>query len=130
MAKKDAQLERTYNVPLRKEYQKAPSWKRTKKAVRALKNFLEKHMKSDDVRLSKPLNEEMWKHGIRNPPHHIKVNVKKDEEGIVRADLFGEKKAEKKPVKKELKKAEPAKEIKSSKKEETKKATPKVEKKE
>lgn len=120
MAKKDAQLERTYNVPLRKEYQKAPSWKRTKKAVSALRNFLKKHMKSDDVRLSKPLNEKMWKHGIRNPPHHVKVTVKKDEEGVVRADLFGEKKVEKKPAKKVTKK-----EVKA----EEKKDAPKVEEK-
>ncbi len=126
MAKKDAQLERTYNVPLRKEYQKAPSWKRTKKAVSALRNFLKKHMKSDDVRLGKSLNEEMWKHGIRNPPHHVKVNVKKDEEGVVRAELFGEKKADKKPVnKKEVKKEE----AKVEKKAETKKETPKTQEK-
>ena len=31
----------------------------------------------------------MWKHGIKNPPHHIKVNVTKDDSGLVQADLFG-----------------------------------------
>ena len=35
MAKKTTEkaVERTYNVPLRKEYMKAPRWKRTKKAM-------------------------------------------------------------------------------------------------
>ncbi len=85
-------LERTYNVPLRKEYMKAPRWNRTKKAVIALRQFLAKHMKAQDVKdvkLSKELNELMWKHGIKNPPHHVKVKVVKDEKGVVKADLFG-----------------------------------------
>ncbi len=90
-------LERTYNVPLRKEYMKAPRWNRTKKAVIALRQFLAKHMKSEKVQLSKELNEEMWKHGIQNPPHHVKVNAVKDDKGVVKADLFAvEKPASKK----------------------------------
>ena len=82
-------LERTYNVPLRKEYMKAPRWNRTKKAVTALRQFLAKHMKSEEVILSRELNESMWKHGIKNPPHHIKVKAVKDDKGVVKAELFG-----------------------------------------
>lgn len=90
-------LERTYNVPLRKEYMKAPRWNRTKKAVTALRQFLAKHMKSENVLLSKGLNEEIWKHGIQNPPHHIKIKAVKDDKGVVKADLFdAEKPASKK----------------------------------
>ena len=93
MAKKQEKiLERVYNVPLRKEFMKVPRWKKTKKAVTALRQFLSKHMKSTDVKLSKDLNEELWKHGIKNPPHHVKVTVTKDEQGLVKADLFSEKK--------------------------------------
>ncbi|MFH1589613.1 MAG: 50S ribosomal protein L31e [archaeon] len=82
-------IERTYNVPLRKEWLKVARHKRTNKAVKALREFLQKHMKSEDVRLGMYVNEHMWKHGIKNPPHHVKVNVTKDEEGIVRAELEG-----------------------------------------
>lgn len=97
-------LERTYNVPLRKEYMKAPRWNRTKKAVTALRQFLAKHMKSENVLLSKGLNEEMWKHGIQNPPHHVKVKAVKDDKGVVKADLFAvEKPASKKKDKTEAK---------------------------
>jgi large subunit ribosomal protein L31e len=109
-------IERTYTVPLRKEYRKVPRWRKTKKAVDALREFLVKHMKSEDVKLSKELNEHVWKHGIKNPPHHVKVNVTKDEKGVVMAELFGAKKktvAPKKEVKKsklaELKKSVAAK---------------------
>tara|TARA_Y100000310_G_C20267229_1_gene616339 strand:+ start:243 stop:551 length:309 start_codon:yes stop_codon:yes gene_type:complete len=102
MAKTETKIiERTYNVPLRKEYRKVPRWKKTKKAVTALRQFLAKHMKSDDIKLSNALNEKVWQHGIKNPPHHVKVTVTKDEKGVVKADLFGVKeKVEKAPKKK------------------------------
>lgn len=90
MAKTETKtLERTYNVPLRREYLKAPNWNRTKKAVSALRQFLAKHLKSEDIRLSTALNNELWKHGIKNPPHHVKVTVTRDKEGVVNAELFG-----------------------------------------
>ena len=92
MAEKTKTIERVYTVPLRKEFQRAPRWRRTKRAVSALRSFLEKHMKSDDVKLSIEVNQEMWKHGIKNPPGKIKVKVTKDAEGIVKADLFGSEK--------------------------------------
>ncbi len=82
-------LERTYNVPLRKEFHKSPKYKRSKKAVLALKQFLAKHMKSDEVKLGRHLNEHIWAKGIKNPPHHVKVNVVKDDDGVVKAELFG-----------------------------------------
>src|SRR3989338_26442 len=105
-------LERTYNVPLRKEYMKAPRLNRTKKAVIALRQFLVKHMKSENVLLSKELNEEMWKHGIQNPPHHVKVKVMKDDKGVVKADLFAVEKPASKKNKAETKPAKKAKEAK------------------
>ena len=113
-------LERTYNVPLRKEYMKAPRWNRTKKAVIALRQFLAKHMKSENVLLSKKLNEEMWKHGIQNPPHHIKVKVIKDDKGVVKADLFAaEKPASKKTPAEKKEKAAAQKKSKAAAKEKT-----------
>ena len=98
MAKKEEKtkivLERTYNVPLRKEFLKTPNWKRTKKAVKALKEFLVRHMKPLDmdiknVKIGKHLNEHIWKDGIRNPPHHVKVVATKDDKGLVKAELEG-----------------------------------------
>ena len=90
MAKKEESkkvLERAYNVPLRMEFLKAPKWRRTEKAVKALKEFIAKHMKSEDVRLGRYANKLLWENGIKNPPHHIKVNAVKDNEGIVRVEL-------------------------------------------
>jgi|TARA_Y100000310_G_scaffold341807_2_gene442234 large subunit ribosomal protein L31e len=91
MAKKETApknvLERVYNVPLRREYLKAPNWRRTPKAVRALRQFISKHMKSEDILIGKYANLELWKHGIKNPPHHIKVNAVKNDKGVVKVEL-------------------------------------------
>jgi large subunit ribosomal protein L31e len=83
--------ERTYTIPLRKEWLKSPKYRRAKKAVTAVKDFLIKHMKSEDIRLGKHLNEEIWKNGIKNPPGKVKINVLKDDKNVVRAELFGKK---------------------------------------
>lgn len=110
-------LERTYIVPLRKGWIKAPMYRRTKKALTTLREFIQRHMKAqhiEDIKVGKYLNLELWKHGIRNPPHKIKVVAKKNEEGLVKVELFGApeekpaEKAEKKAKKEEAKKAEEA----------------------
>ena len=82
-------LEREYNVPLRREWLKVPLYKRSNKAVKALREFLVKHMKSEDIKLGKYVNELIWQHGIRNPPHHVKVKVVKYDDGVVKAELVG-----------------------------------------
>jgi large subunit ribosomal protein L31e len=84
-----AKLERVYNIPLRKEWLKVSPIKRSKKATTAVKEFLTRHMKSNNVKLGKHLNENIWARGIKKPPHHIKVTAIKDDEGIVRAELHG-----------------------------------------
>jgi len=84
-----AKIERVYNVPLRKEWLKVPKYKRAKKAVAALREFLQKHMKSENVKLGPELNKIVWVHGIKNPPHHVKVTVIKQDDGRVDAELFG-----------------------------------------
>jgi len=101
-------LERVYNVPLRRSYLKAPRWKRTNRAVRAIRAFVIRHMKASEVKIGKYLNLEMWKHGAKNPPHHIKVNCRKDEEGVVKVEILGapEEKPKEPPKKKEKKEKE------------------------
>ena len=84
-----AKIERVYNIPLRAEWLKAPPYKRAKKAVSAVREFLVKHMKSEQVKLGRMLNMKIWERSIKNPPHHIKVNVIKYDDGLVRAELEG-----------------------------------------
>jgi len=65
-------------------------------------------MKGEDVKLGTNLNLEVWKHGIKNPPSKIKVNVLKDDKGVIRAEIPGfpiiqeKKEVEKKSLMKKL----------------------------
>ena len=94
--------ERSYNIPLRREFMKVQRYKRAKKAVNAVKKFLSRHMKSETIKVGKNLNKKIWERGIKNPPHHVKVTARKDKEGVVFAELFGipAEKDEKKDAKK------------------------------
>ncbi|PLW80493.1 hypothetical protein C0585_02245 [Candidatus Woesearchaeota archaeon] len=109
-------IKRNYNIPLRKEFQKVAYYKKSKKAITAVIDFLKKHMKSDNIKIGKHLNEKVWKNGIRNPPHHVEIVAIKDDEGVVKAELVGfeseiepkeEKKAEKKTESKVTKTEKP-----------------------
>lgn len=138
---KMAKIEREYNIPLRREFQKAPRYKKAKKALSAVRIFLEKHMKSNALKIGKHLNEKIWSRGAKNPPHHVLVKVVKEEDGSVFAELRDlpvarksklvakrEKKEQKKEAAKKL--LEKAKEKKEEPKEEKKTESPKEEKKE
>ena len=97
MAKKKAEpkiiLEREYIVPLRKEWLKVPKYKRANKAVKALKQFIARHMKIYDRDLEKIkidiiLNNEIRFRGMKKPPARIKVKAKKYDNDIVRVELI------------------------------------------
>ena len=134
MAKKDEVakivLERVYNIPLRRETLKVPPFKKANKAVKTIRIFISRHMKSDNVALGRYLNLKIWKLGAKNPPHHVKVNVTKDDKGRVYAELVDapkeqpkiEENKEKKIVKEKIvKEAEFTEKIKEEKSEEAKK---------
>ncbi len=111
MAKKEETsktvLERIYTIPLRMQTLKVPPFKKANKSVKTIKEFISKHMKSENVVIGKYLNLKIWDHGAKNPPHHVKVNVVKDDKGKVIVELFG---APKEEPKVEEKKKEPKKE--------------------
>ena len=84
-------IEKEYIIPLRRKWAKVPRYKRANKAIKAIKEFLARHMKVRDrdlnkIKLDKYLNEFIWTRGIRKPP--IKVKIKATREGeIIRAEL-------------------------------------------
>ncbi|MBU2523477.1 MAG: 50S ribosomal protein L31e [Nanoarchaeota archaeon] len=83
-------LERQYVIPLRKEWLKVPKYKRAKKGIKAVKEFIAKHMKTDmnNVKLSRWVNENVWGRGIKSPPGKIKIKAVKDDKNIVHVELF------------------------------------------
>lgn len=73
--------ERFYTIPLRRAWV-TPFPERTPKAVRILKNFLKRHLKTDNFKIDESLNKLIWKRGIEKPPRKIKVKVVEKEEGV------------------------------------------------
>jgi len=85
-------LEREYIVPLRKEWLKVPKYKRANKAVKALKQFIAKHMKIYDrdlrkIKVEVDLNNEIRFRGMKKPPAKIKIKAKKYDNDIVKVEL-------------------------------------------
>ena len=85
-------IEREYVVPLRREWLKVPKYRRAKKAVRALKEFIAKHMKVYDKDLTKIkvdiyLNNELRFRGMKKPLAKVKVKAIKYESGEVAVKL-------------------------------------------
>ena len=75
-------MERVYTINLRKGFLSAPRYKRAKKAMNYLKEFLGKHLKTEKIKISGGVNEYIWKRGIKNPPPKIKVIAVGDEKEI------------------------------------------------
>ena len=82
-----AATERTMTVDLRKDFVDTPTYKRAKKAVTSLRAHIMQHMKAKEVRIGKYLNMKLWERGIRNPAHKVTFIAKKDDKGIVSAEL-------------------------------------------
>lgn len=81
-------FEREYVVPLRREWLKVPMYRRTKKAVKALKEFMVKHMKVYDrdlrkIKVDTHLNNEIGFRGMKKPLHKVRVKAIKYENGDV-----------------------------------------------
>ncbi len=84
--------EREYVIPLRIKWKRVPRYKKTNRAVKAIKEFLAQHMKIRNrdlskIKLDKFLNEYVWSRGIKNPPSKIKVKAKKEGDKV-RVELF------------------------------------------
>lgn len=111
-------LERKYVIPLRKEFEKVPYYKRAGKSMKAIRNFLKKHMKVEEVKIGKHITEFVHKHGRSNVPPKIEVLVakfeEKDKKAFAMAELAGFPLEEEKPEEKK-KKAAPKEEEKKEK---------------
>ncbi|MHA1106519.1 MAG: 50S ribosomal protein L31e [Promethearchaeota archaeon] len=74
--------ERIYIVPLAKA-RKGPRNKRAKKAIRFLREFMERHFKPESLVISQEVNEAIWARGIQKPPRKLKIRATKNIEGLV-----------------------------------------------
>jgi large subunit ribosomal protein L31e len=82
-------LERVYTINLGRAWL-TPQYKRTDRVVNMIREFAQKHMKSDEVKLEQELNRQIWSRGKTNPPRKIRVKMIKDEDGVVTVSLYEE----------------------------------------
>ena len=94
--------EKIFTIPLRDIFSKERV-RRAQNASRLVRKFLVKNMKSENVKIGKSINENIWKRGMQKPPRKVRVHAVKEED-IVYAELLGVE--IKTPSKEELKKKE------------------------
>lgn len=98
---KEASFDRVYTINLRRSWLEAPRSKRANDAIKKIQKFVSKHTKSKEVKISKGVNELIFKRGFSKPPGKITVEVKGDRENV-QVKMIGEiiiKKEEKKASK-------------------------------
>jgi len=85
--------ERIYTIPLSRAWIQPPK-KRTPRAIRIVRSFIQKHMKikteveeegeePEKLVLSNEVNQKIWSRGIKEPPRNIRVRAVKDKEGVI-----------------------------------------------
>ncbi len=79
-------MERVYVIPLR-DVKNVPRTIRSPRAIRYIREFLKRHMKSDEIFLDSSVNEKVWERGIQKIPSKIKVKAVKEEDGSVSVTL-------------------------------------------
>ncbi|MDG6899307.1 MAG: 60S ribosomal protein L31 [Nitrososphaerota archaeon] len=80
------ELTRTYVVPLGVVYE-APPYRRAKKAIAVIREFVTRHMKANQVSIDSEVNELIWARGIKHPPRRITLEMERDEDGVVTVSL-------------------------------------------
>ncbi len=84
--KTTTELERIYTIPLRDAKDLVRS-RRANHAVRDVKRFLSRHMKSDDIWLDNEVNELLWSRGKFTIPSRVRVRATRFSDGVVEVTL-------------------------------------------
>ena len=84
--KTSTELERVYTIPLRKTKDLVRS-RRAQLAVRDVKRYLERHMKSEHIWLDNEVNELLWANGKFRIPSRIRVRATRFSDGVVEVTL-------------------------------------------
>jgi large subunit ribosomal protein L31e len=87
MATFEESTTRVYTINLGKAWI-TPQHKRTDRVVNMIREFAEKHMKSNEIKLDQDLNRQLWSRGKTNPPRKVRVKMVKEEGGTVTVSLY------------------------------------------
>src|SRR6185436_17872634 len=85
---------RIYTVNLSKAWD-TPRYRRTDRVINIIKEFTERHMQTDKVKIDQDLNRHIWSRGKKNPPRKIRLRmVKEDDDTVVVSSYIEEKRTE------------------------------------
>jgi len=79
--------ERIYTVPLRMAYWTGSRPHRANRTVRILKQFIERHMKPEELLIQPEVNDKIWARGIQKPPRRLRIRATKNADNLVRVYL-------------------------------------------
>eukprot|EP00245_Coleochaete_scutata_P001561 TRINITY_DN11938_c0_g1_i1.p1 TRINITY_DN11938_c0_g1~~TRINITY_DN11938_c0_g1_i1.p1 ORF type:complete len:122 (+),score=37.25 TRINITY_DN11938_c0_g1_i1:94-459(+) len=89
-SRKDEVVTREYTVNLHRRLHGATFKKMAPKAVKEIRKFAQKMMKTTDVRLDTKLNKHIWSRGVRNVPNRIRIRIarKRNDDEDAKEELF------------------------------------------
>jgi large subunit ribosomal protein L31e len=82
---------RIYTVNLTKAWD-TPKYRRTDRVINIIKEFTQRHMQTNKVKIDQDLNRDIWSRGKRNPPRKIRLRmIKEDDDTVVVSSYIEEK---------------------------------------
>ena len=82
---------RIYTVNLAKAWD-TPKYRRTDRVINIIKEFTQRHMQTNKVKIDQDLNRDIWSRGKRNPPRKIRLRmIKEDDDTVVVSSYIEEK---------------------------------------
>lgn len=82
---------RIYTVNLSKAWD-TPKYRRTDRVINIIKEFAQRHMQTNKVKLDQDLNRHIWSRGKTNPPRKIRLRMIKEDDDTVIVSSFIEEK--------------------------------------
>ncbi|MGB7707891.1 MAG: 50S ribosomal protein L31e [Nitrososphaeraceae archaeon] len=85
---------RIYTVNLAKAWD-TPKYRRTDRVINIIKEFTQRHMQTDKVKIDQDLNRHIWSRGKKNPARKIRLRiVKEDDYTVVVSSYIEERRTE------------------------------------
>ena len=85
---------RVYTVNLAKAWD-TPKYRRTDRVINIIKEFTQRHMQTNKVKIDQDLNRHIWSRGKKNPPRKIRLRmIKEDDDTVVVSSFIEEKRTE------------------------------------
>jgi len=83
---------RIYTVNLAKAWD-TPKHRRTDRVINIIREFTQRHMQTNKVKIDQDLNRHIWSRGKTNPPRKIRLRMIKEEDDTVVVSSFIEEKS-------------------------------------